>query len=136
MAPEKAPTDAPQSTPRTHNDDPEVPSHHSASAFNLEKGKETTKDEYKEITEEARLRCLKALKVSFWRQYEQGVLTDLAVQILRNAASVAEDKPLCIIRARDLNKYWVLHGLFPWLQIQLTKKFAKEEVLPDKPRNG
>ena len=94
---------------------------------------EPSKEEYREMTEEARLRCLKALKVSFWRQYEQGVLTDLAVQILRNAASAAEDKPLCIIHSRDLNKYWVLHGWFPWLQIQLTKRFGKEEALPEKP---
>ncbi|CAG7640037.1 unnamed protein product [Allacma fusca] len=97
---------------------------------------EPTKEEYREMTEEARLRCLKALKVSFWRQYEQGVLTELAVQILRNAASGAEDKPLRIIHARDLNKYWVLHGVFPWLQIRLTRKFGKEEVLPPKPKDG
>lgn len=46
------------------------------------------------MTEEARLRVLKALKVSFWRQFEQGVLIESAVQILVNVTAAAEDKPL------------------------------------------
>ena len=124
-------------------------SHHSASMHHVQASifdihynpsglnqQEPTKEEYREMTEEARLRCLKALKVSFWRQYEQGVLTELAVQILRNAASSAEDKPLRILNAKDLNKYWVLHGVFPWLQIRLTRKFGNAEETIPKPKNA
>ncbi len=47
--------------------------------------------ELAELTEEVRLRMLKAEKTSYWRQYEQGMLGRQAVLILNNLADIAVD---------------------------------------------
>ena len=97
---------------------------------------EPTTAEYMEMTEEARLRILKALKVSFWRQFEQGVLIELAVLQLVAIASATEDKPLRLVHAHDLRKYWTIRGCLPWMKTKFIKTFGlEEEMLPPKPNN-
>ncbi|CAG7734239.1 unnamed protein product [Allacma fusca] len=98
---------------------------------------EPTTQEFMDMTEEARLRIIKALKVSCWRQFEQGVLVELAVLQLVNLASAAEDKPFRLVQAHDLRKFWHIHGCLPWLKTKFVKTFGlDDEVLPKKPRQS
>ncbi|CAG7822907.1 unnamed protein product [Allacma fusca] len=98
---------------------------------------EPTNLEFMEMTEEARLRVLKALKVSVWRQFEQGVLVELAVLNLVNIASATEDKPLRLVHASDLRKYWRINGCLPWIKKRITKHLGfQDEVLPPMPKNS
>lgn len=80
---------------------------------------EPTLEEYREMTEEARLRLLKAMKVSCWRQYEQGVLTEEAVQILVDYIENCEDKHFKTFHADDLKKNWAVRGVVAWMRNKL-----------------
>lgn len=73
---------------------------------------EPSGEEFKEMTEEARLRLLKALKVSCWHQYEIGILTEESVQILVDMIEHAEDKKFQMIHAKDFQKYWEVEGIY------------------------
>ncbi|CAL8091440.1 unnamed protein product [Orchesella dallaii] len=94
-------------------------------------GQEPSNDEIKEMTEEARLRLLKALKVSCWRQYEQGILTKEAVQILVDVLESTEDKKFQMVHTRDFERYWEIDGFFVLLRKKVlpfsTGSFEKEE---------
>ncbi|CAG7734240.1 unnamed protein product [Allacma fusca] len=95
-----------------------------------------TTQEYMVMTEEARVRILKALKVSFWRQFEHGVLVEMAVLQLVNIASEAEDKPFRLVEAHDLRKFWHIEGCLPWVKNTFAKAFGLEsEIFPRRPRN-
>jgi sodium/hydrogen exchanger 10/11 len=77
---------------------------------------EPNMDEYRELTEEARLRLLKAMKVSCWRQFEQGVITEEAVQILVDYLENCEDKRFQMFHAEDMKKYWTVRGVIAWVR--------------------
>lgn len=47
--------------------------------------------EFAEMTEEGRLRMIKAQKVSYWKQFEHGMLSRDAVQTLMATADTAMD---------------------------------------------
>ncbi|ODM88203.1 Sodium/hydrogen exchanger 10, partial [Orchesella cincta] len=98
-----------------------------------------TNEELKLMTEEARLRVIKAMKISFWAHFERGVLTEEAVQILAGTAETISDRVLYMIHARDLKKYWTIRGVFPWLRECIInhgggKELEEAEVLPPKPK--
>jgi hypothetical protein len=59
------------------------------------------------------------MKVSCWRQYEQGVLTEEAVQILVDYIENCEDKQFKTFHAADLKKYWAVHGCVAWMRNKL-----------------
>jgi len=96
---------------------------------------EPTADEYREMTEECRLRLLKAMKVSCWRQFEQGVLTEEAVQVLIEFLDTVEDNPFQMFHAVDLKKFWIVKGGLAWLRDKLmphTLALAvPEEAIPE-----
>jgi len=84
--------------------------------------------EYREMMETDRIRVLKALKISFWRQFEQGVLSELAVQMLVNVAEVVEDKPLAMIHEADFHKCLEIRGVFPWIRSNVLSKVKVDDV--------
>lgn len=47
--------------------------------------------EFAEMTEEGRIRMIKAQKVSYWKQFEHGMLSRDAVQILMTTADTTMD---------------------------------------------
>jgi hypothetical protein len=104
---------------------------------------EPSNDEYRVMTEESRLRIIKAMKasgrqnqyiecflsnqstitlifrspyffllfqISFWSQFEQGILTEESVKILVSVADTVIDRELHMIHCADLRKYWTIQG--------------------------
>ncbi len=51
-----------------------------------------TAKEFAEMTEEGRIAIIKAEKISFWKQYERGLLSSEAVQVLVNLADTCIDE--------------------------------------------
>ncbi|CAG7837079.1 unnamed protein product [Allacma fusca] len=87
---------------------------------------EDIQKEFQELSEEARLSCLKALHSSFQRQYEEGTVTKRAFKILRDATSAVQENPQGgIIEAKIFSKYWTPHGAFPRLQTYFDRKPLK-----------
>jgi len=84
-------------------------------------------EEYREKVEEARLRLLKALKVSCWRQFESGTLTEEAVQALVGIFETIEDKRYTMIHSSDFQKYWQVRGVSSKIKEKLESHFAPEE---------
>ncbi len=80
------------------------------------------------------LMLIPCFQVSFWRQYEQGVLTDVAVQILIGVAETTSDKELHMIHARDFQKYWVVHGFYHWVRIKIIKKLGIDKIADRPPK--
>lgn len=114
-----------------------------------------TNEELRNMTDEARLRVIKAMKVctktktariknieffddafhqkifqiSYWAHFERGVLTEVAVQILASVADSCADKELYMVHCRDLKKYWQIRGVFPWLRSQLVMHLGEGNVV-------
>lgn len=55
---------------------------------------------------EARMRILKAKKISYARQYENGMLSKEGIRVLTQAVEVAMDTPEAIIELDGLHKYF------------------------------
>ena len=53
---------------------------------------EPSPKEFAEMTNDGRVRLIKALKVSYWKQFEHGMLSREAVQALINLADTAMDE--------------------------------------------
>ena len=53
---------------------------------------EPTAKEFAAMAEEGRIALIKAEKVSFWKQYERGMLSSDAVQVLVNMADTCVDE--------------------------------------------
>ncbi|XP_028411372.1 sodium/hydrogen exchanger 10-like isoform X2 [Dendronephthya gigantea] len=88
--------------------------------------------EFAEMTEEGRLRMIKAQKVSYWKQFEHGMLSRDAVQALMATADTAMDTQDRCIELNDLNVHWEVP---PFLQkmkdkIESLKKIDPAENIP------
>lgn len=59
--------------------------------------------------------------MSFWKQFERGILLEVSTQILSGIADEFEDRELKMIHAEDLQKYWVVRGVFAWLRRYIFK---------------
>jgi hypothetical protein len=88
---------------------------------------EPTSEEYRELTEDARCRVIKAMIVAYYRLFEVGLISDLAVQILIADAENAEDQYLNMIRAKNFEKYFYSRGFYAWLKKSLAN-FEKDEL--------
>ncbi|ODN05230.1 Sodium/hydrogen exchanger 10, partial [Orchesella cincta] len=88
-----------------------------------------------EMTNDARLGVIKAMKVHYSHQFEEGVLTESAVQVLLTDAEYAEDIYLCTIQSHNFHKHMKVHGFYPWLRDKVIVRFGlhKEESLPEPP---
>ncbi|KAL9955551.1 hypothetical protein ACROYT_G036889 [Oculina patagonica] len=67
---------------------------------------EPSPKEFAEMTNDGRVRLIKALKVSYWKQFEHGMLSREAVQALINLADTAMDEEEGFIEMDDLQPYW------------------------------
>ncbi|ESO95291.1 hypothetical protein LOTGIDRAFT_160411 [Lottia gigantea] len=65
-----------------------------------------TRKELREMTNEAILRFLKAEKLSYWRQFVQGMLSREAVRKLQECTEVAADKKGKFIEVDEIKKLW------------------------------
>jgi len=70
-------------------------------------------------------------KISFWSQFERGILSEYAVQVLVGLAETMADKPRYLIHTSDLKKYWSIRGFFPWIRSRLKNSSA--DVIPPIP---
>ncbi|XP_068761684.1 sperm-specific sodium:proton exchanger-like [Montipora capricornis] len=67
---------------------------------------EPSPKEFAEMANDGRVRLIKALKVSYWKQFEHGMLSREAVQSLINLADTAMDEEESFIEMDDLLPYW------------------------------
>ncbi|KAK6191720.1 hypothetical protein SNE40_003331 [Patella caerulea] len=65
-----------------------------------------TRKELRDMTNEAVLRLLKAEKLSYWRQFEQGMLSREAVRKLQECTEVSADKKGKFIDVEEIKKSW------------------------------
>lgn len=96
-----------------------------------------THEEFREMTEEGRLRFLKAIKISVWRQFEKGVLGEEPVQTLISAVEDVEDQELAMVHVLDMKSHWKVSGFTPKLReilSGLTKETFEEIPPPPKQR--
>ncbi|KAK3608482.1 hypothetical protein CHS0354_010327 [Potamilus streckersoni] len=93
-----------------------------------------TRKDLRDMTNEAILRMLKAEKMSYWRQFEQGMLSREATRKLQECTDVASDKKGRSIDVEDIKKCWEV----PKIQVKLkrlVKKFIVVNVV-DVPKSS
>ncbi|KAJ8298747.1 hypothetical protein KUTeg_022807 [Tegillarca granosa] len=81
-----------------------------------------TRKELRDMTNEAILRMLKAEKMSYWRQFEQGMLSREAVRKLQDCTDIAADKRGKFIDVDDIKKSWEIPGIYIRLK-RIVKRF-------------
>ncbi|XP_078490642.1 sperm-specific sodium:proton exchanger-like [Ciona intestinalis] len=74
---------------------------------------------FKDLLEEARLRMITALKMSYGKQYSTGMLTDQEARVLIAAADTAADKPGEFIDINVIRKSWEVTGILPYIKGKL-----------------
>lgn len=85
---------------------------------------EPTKKELEEMTTEARLRILKAEKMSYWKQYAEGMLSkDVTRRLVElvEAATNLPDPEEPQINLEDLKKSWKINKSFSFLKEKLAR---------------
>nr|XP_033781236.1 sodium/hydrogen exchanger 10-like isoform X3 [Geotrypetes seraphini] len=75
--------------------------------------------EIEDMMEEARLRILKAQKTSYWRQYNNGMLSRKATRILVNTSEICMVKVGKFMDIKDVGQYWEAKDIFVVLKQQL-----------------
>lgn len=94
---------------------------------------EPTKKEMAAMLREARLRILKAKKMSYTRQYESGMLSKDGIRILLQAIEVAMDTPDALIELDGLRRYFKRQGFMHYARRKLLVQFFKNTNSPVKP---
>jgi len=82
---------------------------------------EPTKKEKDEMMYEARMRLLKGQKTSYWRQFEQGMLSREAVRKLIEVVDAATDKDEGFIDTADIKKTWKVKKFWTKLKARLEQ---------------
>ncbi|XP_077994372.1 sperm-specific sodium:proton exchanger-like [Glandiceps talaboti] len=97
---------------------------------------EPSAKEYADMASEARLRMLKAEKVSYWKQFEHGMLSREAVRLLGGLTETVGDEEDRFIGVDDIQKYWEVRGIWPYMKMKLEDwiKDKKDTVPAPKPR--
>jgi len=85
-------------------------------------------NEFKAIMEESRLRVLKAMKISCWRQYERGYLSEEAVKLLVSEIEGKEDQLLTMLHTDDLRDHWGNKGFFSKMQKNISNFMIETEA--------
>src|SRR5262249_41352878 len=78
-------------------------------------------------------------QVSYWRQFEQGMLVEESVQALSSVVESAEDIPFYVVHAKDIKKYLIIRGFFPWIYKKLSAVYRvclKEDVISPPPNSA
>ncbi|XP_064635099.1 sperm-specific sodium:proton exchanger-like [Lineus longissimus] len=77
--------------------------------------------EKEEMEEEARLRLLKAQKISYWKQFEHGLLSQEAVRKLIDQTETVADTPGTFINVEELKQTWQVRGIYHKLKTRLER---------------
>ncbi|KAK3101953.1 hypothetical protein FSP39_007588 [Pinctada imbricata] len=93
-----------------------------------------TRKELRDMTNEAILRMLKAEKMSYWRQFEQGMLSREAVRKLQDCTDVSADKKGKFIDVDEIKKSWEIPMIYEKMKKYITK-VTGETVIP-KPKSA
>ncbi|XP_014671188.1 PREDICTED: sodium/hydrogen exchanger 10-like [Priapulus caudatus] len=80
---------------------------------------EPTPTEYRDMYNEATLRKLKAHKVSYWRQFEHGILSSDSVRVLVGYVESSMDLAGSFINLEEVKKNWQITGIYPFLKRKL-----------------
>ncbi|CAG5055318.1 unnamed protein product [Parnassius apollo] len=96
---------------------------------------EPTKKEFAEMMREANQRVLKAMKISYWRQYEHGKISKDGVRTLVQAVEVAADSDDGRINLEQLGTLWKPKAYAVWLRRKLVKMMTPEAATVQMPRN-
>ncbi|XP_050552394.1 sodium/hydrogen exchanger 10 [Spodoptera frugiperda] len=95
---------------------------------------EPTKKEFAEMTKEAYQRVLKALKISYWRQYEHGKVSKDGVRVLVQAVEVAADSDDGRVNLDTLGTLWKPKAYAVWLRRKLVNVITPETANAQVPR--
>ncbi|XP_033119377.1 sodium/hydrogen exchanger 10-like [Anneissia japonica] len=93
---------------------------------------EPSQKEYDDMSEEARLRMLKAEKISYWKQFEHGMLSKEATRVLVGCTESAADEHGELIKVDEIKKNWKITGIYPYLKRKLEEWISvkKKESIP------
>ncbi|KAJ0171426.1 hypothetical protein K1T71_012976 [Dendrolimus kikuchii] len=97
---------------------------------------EPTKKEFAEMMREANQRVLKAMKISYWRQYEHGKISKDGVRLLVQAVEVATDSDDGKINLDQLGTLWKPKAYAVWLRRKLMKMMTPEAANAQIPRHA
>ncbi|CAK1591052.1 unnamed protein product [Parnassius mnemosyne] len=96
---------------------------------------EPTKKEFAEMMREANQRVLKAMKISYWRQYEHGKISKDGVRTLVQAVEVAADSDDGRVNLEQLGTLWKPKAYAVWLRRKLVKMMTPEAATVQMPHN-
>ncbi|XP_052797553.1 sodium/hydrogen exchanger 10-like isoform X2 [Mya arenaria] len=88
--------------------------------------------ELRDMTNEAILRMLKGEKMSYWRQFEQGMLSREATRKLQECTEIAADHKGKFIDVDDVKKSWEMPSFLPRVKKMVKRSIAKTSVDIDK----
>ncbi|KAI5638339.1 sodium/hydrogen exchanger family domain-containing protein [Phthorimaea operculella] len=97
---------------------------------------EPTKKEFAEMMREANQRVLKALKISYWRQYEHGKISKDGVRLLVQAVEVAADSDEGKVNLDMLGTLWRPKKHAIWLRRRLIKMMTSDTSQTLMPQNA
>ncbi|XP_038218637.1 sodium/hydrogen exchanger 10-like [Zerene cesonia] len=96
---------------------------------------EPTKKEIAEMLREANQRVLKAMKISYWRQYEHGKISKDGVRTLVQAVEVAADSNDGRINLEQLGTLWKPKAHAVWLRRKLVDMMIPDAANAQVPRH-
>ncbi|XP_060807183.1 sodium/hydrogen exchanger 10-like [Amyelois transitella] len=96
---------------------------------------EPTKKEFAEMMREANQRVLKAMKISYWRQYEHGKISKDGVRTLVQAVEVAADSDDARINLDQLGTLWKPKAHAVWLRHKMVDMMTPEAANAQVPRH-
>ncbi|XP_072948240.1 sperm-specific sodium:proton exchanger [Epargyreus clarus] len=96
---------------------------------------EPTKKEFAEMMREANQRVLKAMKISYWRQYEHGKISKEGVRTLVQAVEVAADSDNGRVNLEVLGALWRPKAHAIWLRRKLVNMMIPEAANAQVPRH-
>ncbi|XP_043218270.1 sodium/hydrogen exchanger 10-like isoform X2 [Amphibalanus amphitrite] len=89
---------------------------------------EPTPKEHFEMANDARVRYLKTEKISYWRQFEHGMISAEAVRTLVGSTEVAADMEGAFLSIDELRKSWEVRGAFAWMRQRLETVARSTEL--------
>ncbi|XP_037070931.1 sodium/hydrogen exchanger 10-like isoform X2 [Pollicipes pollicipes] len=92
---------------------------------------EPTPNEQFEMANDARVRYLKTEKISYWRQFEHGMISADAVRTLVGSTEVAADMEGAFLSIDELRKSWEVRGVFAWMRQRLESVAKTTELDED-----
>ncbi|CAG9124708.1 unnamed protein product [Plutella xylostella] len=95
---------------------------------------EPTKKEFSEMMREAKQRVLKALKISYWRQYEHGKISKEGVRTLVQAVDGAAGSPSGRVNIEALATLWKPKAHAIWIRKKLVNSLTTATVTTQMPR--